>query len=53
MKEYSKNFAAYANNIEASVEKFEQAVEFSRKIKLYFKNYSYDSPVTRPDSSPA
>ena len=34
MKEYRKNFAAYANNIEASVEKFEQAVEFFKKNKI-------------------
>ena len=34
LKEYSKNFAAYANNIEASVEKFEQAVEFFKKNKI-------------------
>ena len=34
MKEYSKNFAAYAKMIEASVEKFEQAVEFFKKNKI-------------------
>lgn len=34
MKEYSKNFAAYAKMIETSVEKFEQAVEFFKKNKI-------------------
>ena len=64
MKEYSKNFAAYANNIAKILQLMQiilkllsrsssRQLNFSRKIKLYFKNYSYDSPVTRPDSSPA
>ena len=36
MREYSNMFADIAENIEASVEKFEQAVEFFKKNKIVF-----------------
>ena len=44
MKEYSKNFAAYANNIEASVEKFEQAVADGKLDYVVGTNLTYRQP---------
>lgn len=53
MKEYSKILQLMQIILKLLSRSSSRQLNFSRKIKLYFKNYSYDSPVTRPDSSPA